>query len=139
MPVYLLTVGKDGFKSNGNPSYAIVNGQPVTMNGGQIGSEKLRMIRRITEPDGKHYVSVGMWKMSMPEIALSLVQVTERPVLDRTNLPGTFDFHLDYDNDGSGARPSIFKAIEEVGLKLEPARAPVEVWLIERAAKPSEN
>src|SRR5207247_781796 len=29
MPVYFLTVGKDGFKSNGNPAWAMSNGQPV--------------------------------------------------------------------------------------------------------------
>jgi uncharacterized protein (TIGR03435 family) len=60
-------------------------------------------------------------------------------VLDRTNLTGTFDFHLDYDTTGGGARPSIFTAIEEVGLKLEAGRAPLEVWTIERVERPSEN
>jgi uncharacterized protein (TIGR03435 family) len=139
MPVYVLTVGKDGFKSNGSPAWAMINGRPAALNGVQIGSTKMRTIRRMTEADGKQYVSVGIWKMTMPEIATSLIGTTERPVLDRTNLTGTFDFHLDYDTDGQGARPSIFKAIEEVGLKLETARAPVEVRIIERVEKPTEN
>jgi uncharacterized protein (TIGR03435 family) len=129
MPVYLLTVGKDGFKSNGNPSWG-------TMNGGTV---KARAVRRITEPDGKTYLSAGIWKTPMPEIALSLFAETERPVLDRTNLTGTFDFHLEYDKTPGGARPPIAKAIEDVGLKMESARAPVEVWVIERVEKPSEN
>jgi uncharacterized protein (TIGR03435 family) len=138
--VYLLTVGKDGFKSNGNPSWAMANGKPMAMNGAQIGTERAKLTRRITEADGKHYVSTIFSKMSMPEIAASLSGIEGgRPVLDRTNLDGTFHFHLDYDNDGSGARPSIFNALEEVGLKLESARTPVEVWVIERAEKPSEN
>ena len=77
--------------------------------------------------------------LPMPEIANILTLDTERPVLDRTNLAGTFNFHIEYDNNGTSDRPSIFKAIEEVGLKLEPSRAPVEVWVIERAEKPSEN
>jgi uncharacterized protein (TIGR03435 family) len=129
MPVYLLTVGKDGFKSNGNPSWGTLNG----------GTVKGRAIRRITEPDGKTYLSVGIWKTPMPEIALSLFVETERPVLDRTNLTGTFDFHLEYDKTAGGARPPIVKAIEEVGLKLESSRAPVEVRVIERVERPSEN
>jgi uncharacterized protein (TIGR03435 family) len=154
MPVFLLTVGKDGFKSNGNPGWALTNGQPVLMNGAQIGLEKTRMIRRIIEVDGKsvflkpegtayeEYQSLGIWKLSMPEIAASLNQEMQRPVLDRTNLTGTFDFHLDYTNGTccqNPTRPTIFKALEEVGLKLEPSRAPVEVWVIERAERPSEN
>jgi uncharacterized protein (TIGR03435 family) len=154
MPVYLLTVGKDGFKSNGNPIFAMANGQVARINGAAFGSEKMVMRRGITEVDGqnvllprdipagatpKRYMSLGIWKMSMPEVAMSLIEITERPVLDRTNLAGTFDFHIDYDSDGSGARPSIFKAIEEVGLKLESARAPIEVWNIEGAERPSEN
>jgi len=68
-----------------------------------------------------------------------MMRETQRPVLDRTNLSGTFDFHLDFDRDGTSSKPTIFKAIEEVGLKLEPSRAPVEVWVIERAERPSEN
>jgi uncharacterized protein (TIGR03435 family) len=138
MPVYLLTIGS-GFKSNGNPAWAMINGKPAVLNGEEMGAVKTRTIRRITEPDGKQYLSVGIWKMSMPEIAASLFDTTQRPVLDRTNLTGTFDFHLDYDTTGGGARPSIFTAIEEVGLKLEAGRAPLEVWTIERVARPSEN
>jgi uncharacterized protein (TIGR03435 family) len=140
MSVYLLTVGKDGFKSNGTPSWAMANGKPIAINGAQLGAAKTQLARRITEADGKHYLSTIFSKMSMPEIAASLNGIEGgRPVLDRTNLDGTFHFHLDYDNDGSGARPSIFNALEGVGLKLESTRAPVEVWVIERAEKPSEN
>jgi len=154
MPVYLLTVGKDGFKSNGNPGWAMANGQPVLANGVQIGSEKMRSLRKITEVDGKsvflkpegaayeEFLSLGIWKMSMPEFATSLNEELQRPVLDRTNLTGTFNFHLDYTNGTccqKPTRPTIFKALEEVGLKLEPNRAPVEVWVIERAERPTEN
>jgi len=139
MPVYLLTVGKDGFKSNGNPDWRVINGKPLTINGAQVGTEKRTVTTLRTEGNGKQYESRGIWKMSMPEIAAALMVETKRPTLDRTNLAGTFDFHLDYDNDGSGVRPSIFKAIEKVGLKLESARAPVEVWVIERVDKPTKN
>jgi uncharacterized protein (TIGR03435 family) len=139
MPVYLLTVGKNGFKSNGNPDWTTINGKPLNLNGVPVIQQKTSLKRIISEADGKRYVSSGMWKMSMPEIAIALMPDTKRPTFDRTNLSGTFDFHIDYDNDGGGARPTIFKAIEEVGLKLESARAPVEVWVIERVEKPSEN
>jgi uncharacterized protein (TIGR03435 family) len=65
-----------------------------------------------------------------------------RPVLDGTNLAGAFDFHVDYANETcctKSAHPTLFKALDEAGLKLEASRAPVEVWSIERAEKPSDN
>jgi uncharacterized protein (TIGR03435 family) len=93
-------------------------------------------------PEGataQRYLELGIWKSTMSEIAQFMMRETQRPVLDRTNLSGTFDFHLDFDRDGISSRPTIFKALEEVGLKLESGRAPVEIWVIERAEKPSEN
>lgn len=64
-----------------------------------------------------------------------------RPVLDRTGIKGEFDFKLRYaidDNPDTG--PSIFAAIQEqLGLKLEAAKGPVEILVIDKAEKPSGN
>ncbi|MNC90695.1 hypothetical protein D3C83_68250 [compost metagenome] len=69
-------------------------------------------------------------------------------VVDRTSLEGPFDFHLTYAaaaaRGGGPAlpedRPSIFTAVQEqLGLKLEPATAPVEVLVIDGVSLPSEN
>jgi uncharacterized protein (TIGR03435 family) len=64
-----------------------------------------------------------------------------RPVLDRTGLKGNFDFKFEYAPDDAkpDSGPSIFTALQELGLKLEPQRGPVEVLVIDRAAKPSGN
>jgi len=65
----------------------------------------------------------------------------ERPVLDRTGIKGEFDFKLDYatdDNPETG--PSIFTAIQEqLGLRLQAAKGPVEMLIIEHVEKPSAN
>jgi uncharacterized protein (TIGR03435 family) len=82
--------------------------------------------------------------------------VLDRPVVDQTGLQGRFDFTLNWTPDetqfgGLGVRvpppadnasapPGLFTAIQEqLGLKLDPAKAPVEVFVIDRAEKPSEN
>jgi uncharacterized protein (TIGR03435 family) len=82
--------------------------------------------------------------------------VLDRPVVDQTGLTGRFDFTLNWTPDetqfgGLGVRvpppadnanapPGLFTAIQEqLGLKLDAARAPVEVFVIDRAEKPSEN
>jgi uncharacterized protein (TIGR03435 family) len=84
-----------------------------------------------------------------------LSQRLNRPIVDKTNLAGRYDIQLTWtpgvgenpfgpggyslppsDSDG----PSVFAAIQEqLGLKLESARAPVEVWVVDRAERPTEN
>jgi uncharacterized protein (TIGR03435 family) len=69
-----------------------------------------------------------------------------RQVIDRTVLAGAFDVDLEWTPDPPGAAPSpdagpsIFTAIlEQLGLKLEPATAPLEVVVIDSAEQPSAN
>jgi uncharacterized protein (TIGR03435 family) len=59
-----------------------------------------------------------------------------RPVINRTGLTAHYDFEIRWANDDSA--PSLFTAIQELGLKLEPAKAPVDILVIERAAKPEQ-
>ena len=87
--------------------------------------------------NGNPYI---VWEVniSMSEWAAWLNADARRPVLDTTGLVGEFLFHLESDEKGV-SRPPLLRAIEEIGLKLEEAKRPVEVWVIERAEKPSPN
>jgi uncharacterized protein (TIGR03435 family) len=69
-------------------------------------------------------------------------------VVDKTGLTGGFDFDLDWMPEPHGAqadasiddRPSIFTALQEqLGLRLERAKVPIQVIVIDHAEKPSEN
>lgn len=69
-----------------------------------------------------------------------------RVVVDKTGLTGTYDVNLKWARDPSpgeaadGRAPSIFDAMEEqLGLKLESGRAPVEHVVVERVEKPPAN
>ena len=69
-----------------------------------------------------------------------------RPVVDKTGLDGVFDFNLDWTPEGvatadSDATPSIFVALQEqLGLKLEAQKSPVEVLIVDHVEKvPVEN
>jgi uncharacterized protein (TIGR03435 family) len=68
----------------------------------------------------------------------------DRPVIDQTGLTGKYDFTLEWSNPLASASdstaPSIFTAmIEQLGLRLEPRKAPVEFLVIDRAEMPDEN
>ena len=70
-----------------------------------------------------------------------------RMVIDRTGLEGTWDFEFAYarerlsaTNTADSGLPSIFTAIEEqLGLKLESTKAPVQILVIDRVEKPSSD
>ena len=71
----------------------------------------------------------------------------ERMVVDRTGLAGRFDIQLKWSPDlndrppeTTSDPPSIFTAVQEqLGLKLESAKSPVELIVIDHAERPGEN
>ena len=80
-----------------------------------------------------------------------LTNLVHRTVIDKTALKGRFDFTLKYAPDrdaASGAdngspqddAPSIFTALEEqLGLKLQPDKGPVDTVVIDHVEQPTEN
>jgi uncharacterized protein (TIGR03435 family) len=101
--------------------------------------------------DGTGRVTAGGTSMLMFATQL-LTGQSDRLVIDRTGLTGSYDFDYEYAPDVSGRgdgpnpatavsdRPSLFTALEEqLGLKLQPTRAPVDVLVIDRVAPPTEN
>ncbi|HEX9200487.1 MAG TPA: TIGR03435 family protein [Acidobacteriaceae bacterium] len=64
-----------------------------------------------------------------------------RMVVDRTGLDGSYDCEASWSRENSeGNGASLFTAIQEqMGLKLEPEKGPVEVLVIDHIEKPSEN
>jgi uncharacterized protein (TIGR03435 family) len=116
--VYFLTILKNGSK--------LREGGEVRVNGGVqvVGSGKPRW------PDG----------MTMPDFARILSDSTDRPVVDRTGLQKKYGVRLDFSTRDGDDRVSIFTAVQEqLGLKLEAGRAPVEMLIIDHIEKPTAN
>ena len=104
----------------------------------------------------------GLGKLSVNNATMAdfaqLMQgaVLDRPVIDRTGLQGRYNFPLKWTPDESqfegfgvkvpppsnapDAPPNLFAAVQEqLGLKLDPTKASVDVLVIDHVEKPSEN
>jgi uncharacterized protein (TIGR03435 family) len=117
-PVYFLTVAKNGTKLH--------EGGAVRINGGvQLGAQG-----KPVWPDG----------LTMPTLADILSNYTDRPVVDRTGLQGAYGMTLNFAIADRNDQPSIFTAVQEqLGLKLDAARAPVQMLVIDHIEKPDPN
>ena len=82
--------------------------------------------------------------------------VLDRPVIDSTGITGKFDIHLEFaaneatprflpggelgrPADAPSGRPPIFTAIQQLGLRLEPATGPREFLVIDHVERPAAN
>jgi uncharacterized protein (TIGR03435 family) len=77
--------------------------------------------------------------ITMLTFARNLSAATGRYVVDKTGLAGVVDLELEFTPDPSPDinGPSLFTAMpEQLGLKLEPQRAPVDVLVIQSAQRP---
>jgi len=134
------------------PVYALVlakNGPKLKQSQDQKGPMHIAMERG--QLNGQQCSMETLAKVLSPRLA--------RSVLDRTGLKGNYDFNLEWTPDpgepmgrggpGEGppatppadlSGPSIFTAVQEqLGLKLEPQKGPVEIIVVDGAEKPSAN
>jgi uncharacterized protein (TIGR03435 family) len=98
-------------------------------------------------PPGLNIGFLSQGGVEMTILAQGLTQLVGRPVIDRTGLTGRYDYTLKWlPEPGIGPpgppvdpdAPSVFTAVQEqLGLKLESARGPVEVVVIDRIEKPT--
>jgi uncharacterized protein (TIGR03435 family) len=102
--------------------------------------------------DGNGNVMAGGTTMTMLAISM-LTGPAGRLVIDRTGLTGAYDFDFAFASDptpgaprppgaatGVDERPGLFTALEEqLGLKLQATRAPIDVTVIDRVTPPTEN
>jgi len=81
---------------------------------------------------------------SMKAVAGMLTSQVETPVVDHTGLPGYYDFTLQFGRPWSSNNPESWPDIstavqEQLGLKLDSIRAPIEVFVIDHMEMPSAN
>lgn len=127
MEVYALVIGKSGPKL-----------KPSSADGSPMGYMHV---------EGRNYHATRA-KATMDDIVQAIANsFLDRPVVDHTGLDGNYVLDLTYTPDIRSNRGdpdpgdiSIFTAVQEqLGLRLEPQKASVEVLAIDSVEKPSEN
>jgi uncharacterized protein (TIGR03435 family) len=81
-------------------------------------------------------------KGNIPRLVEILSRLTGRVVTDQTGLSGQYDFTLSWvsDQDTDDTGPSLFTALQEqLGLRLDPAKAPTRVIVIDHVERPSSD
>jgi uncharacterized protein (TIGR03435 family) len=151
MGVYNLVVAKKGkLKRSEDQSpvvYGPLGGPPTPSK----SSAPPRGVSRILGSNtGVEFMATAI---SMATLAGSLQVQVDRPIIDKTNLQGLFDIELRFAPTSAiqsapqpgGALPvevgpSLFTAVQEqLGLKLQAGKGPVEVFVIDHAEKPDAN
>ena len=157
-PVYELVVGKNGSKLLAAqsapaplPSGATPYRPPAVDQEGfpQIPAGQQMLLQRPL-PDGGVRLAGQMQPIS--NLAATIEGVVERPIIDKTGLAGRYDFKLAFsraltavapnsDTEPADNSPIIFDALQDqLGLRLQPARAMVERVVIDHIDKtPSDN
>jgi uncharacterized protein (TIGR03435 family) len=142
VPVYLLRIAKGGAKLR------------ASIGGGS----------HAPSPEGRfdmYGATFDMYGASMANLCTQLALRLDRDVIDRTGIAGIFDIHLEASRGDLALRslaggtvgdpstpplgtdptgPSIFAALQQqLGLKLQSAKGPVDVLVIDRIERPAAN
>jgi len=127
LPVYALVVGK-----NGSKLHPMDESLPAPF---ELYSNFRLAPAGEEAPELRGYGTVG-------QLCDFLSRLAGRPVIDQTGISGNFDFKMRCAVEGyPGAEtgPSVFEAVQQLGLKLEARTSAVEMTIVDHVEKPSGN
>ncbi|MGC2618972.1 MAG: TIGR03435 family protein [Acidobacteriaceae bacterium] len=147
LPVFVLTIAKSGVKFH--PSVPVPSAKPGAP------PEPHTSYTMHWSPKGFDLAMTNHTIDTLTALLARQPELDNRPILDKTGLAGTFDFSLQWTPESMFAHgkaadpaaatddppgPSIFTALQDqLGLKLESQKAPVEVLVIDHVEPPSAN
>lgn len=150
--VYELTIAKNGSKlDQANCVPFDPNNLPkqTALSPSERRSQCGGISRRVGELDGDGMTIEDASGPAFQSLAGQFSLILDRPVINRTGLSGLFEVHLRWNSDSevnrgtspdSPAGPSIFTAVQEqLGLKLEAGKGPVDSLVIDSVERASEN
>jgi uncharacterized protein (TIGR03435 family) len=154
LPVYDLVVAKGGVKMRRSADQS-----PIHSNQADLIFDSLAA-RATPLPRGAIRLAAGSDRSALVGNAVPVSSIVtllqgqaDRIVFEKTGITGLFDFDIEYSNEVAAPRaandesssqasqpaPSLFTALRELGLRLEPSKAPLPVIVIDSLQHPTEN
>ena len=135
LPVYDLVISKEGSKLKPNAAVMVMDPGALPKPGMRPGMVMMNRGEFTAEA------------VSLAPLIKFLANELERNIIDKTGLTANYDIHLKWTPEGSPAdasqpdpAPPLFTAIQEqLGLKLIPAKGPVQTWVVDHIDHPTEN
>jgi len=136
LETYSLMVADNGPKLQ--PAPAGESDEPKEQGAMHMGRQQMRM-----QIGGNQVYGIGAQGMPLDDFAQQISRQLGTPVVNKTGLNGRYDFNLHW-SDGKGSsnasEPSLIDAVQEqLGLKLEPQKAPMQVLVIDHIQNPAET
>ena len=153
VPVYALTVEQGGFRLKPfEEGSCIPMPLKVPLPPLALGQQYCKVRVGIQPP------AVDAQGADLTELSQLLDLVLDRPVIDKTGITGKFDIHLEFAINAATPRflpggdlarfagggsdravPSIFTALQQLGLKLEPTQGSRDFLVIDHVERPTEH
>lgn len=143
LPVYDLVVGNGGVRMQRSEDQTPrASGGSISFHSGdeEDPSPLQRGDMRLTKGSTDTVLSASAVPVS--KIVTLLQGSSDRIILDKTDLKGLFDIHirfLEASSVSDSTAPSIFTAIQDLGLKLQSSKAPFDVIVVDSVRRPTEN
>jgi len=146
LPIYVMTTAKGGLRITPARDGSCVAFDPRNPPRPSSGQPRTPLC-------GNNHITQNTWNatsIGMSDAAAALVGVLGRNVVDKTGVSGKFDINLQWTPDQAPAGAenvgpeasavSLFTALEEqLGLKVESSRGPVDVLVIDRVERPDDD
>jgi uncharacterized protein (TIGR03435 family) len=143
LPIYSLVIAKNGSKLQETKTDPATPGVPVRRGGPSVRTSRT----------GSGPITLTVLHCASEDLASVFVPHVGRTVVDKTGLKAIYDFTLQFSPEDASAiptgsspatldptAPSIFTAVQEqLGLKLESGKGPVDVIVIDHVERPSGN
>jgi uncharacterized protein (TIGR03435 family) len=145
LPVYDFVVSKSGIKLKpaADQTPPAVDGDPITLDPSALPRGKFRQMAR-PSPSGAITLTILGSAVTLTAAINILQQYVDRPIVNSSGANGLYDIKLEFafpqaqstTEDAQGV--SAFTAVQEqLGLKLEAVKKPIEVLVIDRAEHPA--
>jgi uncharacterized protein (TIGR03435 family) len=156
LPLYDLTVKKSGLKLTPPTDTKCVSFPPGSTPQYVPGTSDCGYAPLLLSSSG---LQMEGRRLHMSDLVRQLASALGEPVLDKTGFTGEFDVDLNYTDEDVMKSPGsaspedaggrqllagpnlsiVFAAMDQLGLKLQSARGPVEVLIVEHAERPTPN